>query len=132
MKKIFYILIFLFCIIPINIGAIKADYVDKLSDAMGIEVEENKVNLYLFKDKTCPHCKKETEWLKSIEGDYKDYLNIYYFELNGNQENQEKYFIATETMNVNTNSIPFTVIGEKTFVGFSDTIKSNIENTIKD
>ena len=132
MKKVFYIIIFLFCIIPINIGAIKADYVDKLSDAMGIEVEENKVNLYLFKDKTCPHCKKETEWLKSIEGDYKDYLNIYYFELNGNKENQEKYFIATETMNVNTNSIPFTVIGEKTFVGFSDTIKSNIENTIKD
>ena len=132
MKKVFYIIIFLFCIIPINIGAIKADYVDKLSDTIGIEVEENKVNLYLFKDKTCPHCKKETEWLKSIESDYKDYLNIYYFELNGNKENQEKYFIATETMNVNTNSIPFTVIGEKTFVGFSDTIKSNIENAIKD
>ena len=132
MKRILYTLILLLCIIPINIGAIKADYEDKLSDAIGIEVEENKVNLYLFKDKTCPHCKKETEWLKSIESDYKDYLNIYYFELNGNKENQEKYFIATETMNINTTSIPFTVIGEKTFVGFSDTIKSNIENTIKD
>ena len=35
-------------------------------------------------------------------------------------------------MGINTNSIPFTIIGERTFIGFSDTISSNMENTIKD
>ena len=131
MKKLKYFILLLLCIIPISVSALTEDYKDKLSEALGVEITENKINLYLFRGEGCPHCKKEEEWLKKIKKTYKDYLNVYDFEVWYSKENQEKYVTATEIMEINTNSIPFTIVGEKTFVGFSDTIKNNIENAIK-
>ena len=132
MRKIKYLLLLLLCIIPIQVNAIKADYEDKLYDVVDVVKEENKINLYLFRGEGCPHCKNEEKWLKQIKEKYGDYLNIYDFEVWYNEENQGKYIKATERMEINTNSIPFTIIGKKTFVGFSDTIQDNIEKTIKD
>ena len=131
MKKLLYIFVLLICIIPIGVKAIAEDYVDKLYEVVGVETESDKINLYLFRGEGCPHCKKEKEWLKTIEKKYGDYLNIYEYEVWYNKENQEKYVKATEVLEFNTNSIPFTIIGDKKFVGFSDTIKSSIEDTIK-
>ena len=132
MRKIKYLLLLLLCIIPIQVNAIKADYEDKLYDVVDVIKEENKINLYLFRGEGCPHCKNEEKWLKQIKEKYGDYLNVYDFEVWYNEENQGKYIKATERMEINTNSIPFTIIGKKTFVGFSDTIQDNIEKTIKD
>lgn len=132
MRKIKYLLLLLLCIIPIQVNAIKADYEDKLYDVVDVVKEENKINLYLFRGEGCPHCKNEEKWLKQIKEKYGDYLNVYDFEVWYNEENQGKYIKATERMEINTNSIPFTIIGKKTFVGFSDTIQDNIEKTIKD
>lgn len=132
MKKIFYLLFTILFLLPININAVSTDYQDKLSEALNVEQSDNKINLYFFRGEGCPHCKKEEEWLIEIKEKYKDYLNVYDFEVWYNKENQEKYITATEIMDVNTNSIPFNIIGEKTFVGFSDAIKENIENAIKD
>ena len=131
MKKLKYLVLLLLCIIPISVNALTTDYKDKLSDALGVEITENKINLYLFRGEGCPHCRKEEEWLKEIKKKYEDYLNVYDFEVWYSKENQEKYVTATEIMEINTNSIPFTIVGEKTFVGFSDTIKNNIERAIK-
>ena len=131
MKKLKYLVLLLLCIIPNSVNALTTDYKDKLSDALGVEITENKINLYLFRGEGCPHCRKEEEWLKEIKKKYEDYLNVYDFEVWYSKENQEKYVTATEIMEINTNSIPFTIVGEKTFVGFSDTIKNNIERAIK-
>ena len=131
MRKIKYLLLLLLCIIPISINALSNDYKDNLHDIVNVDVEEDKINLYLFRGEGCPHCKAEEKWLNEIKKKYGDYLNIYDFEVWYSEENQEKYIEATERMNINTNSIPFTIIGDRTFVGFSDTISSNIENTIK-
>ena len=132
MKKILYTLILLLCIIPISVSALKDTYIDKLYDVVGVEKEEDKINLYLFRGEGCPHCKKEEEWLQEIKKKYKDYLNVYDFEVWYSKINQQKYMDAAERMEINTDSIPFTIIGEKTFVGFSDTIKYNIEKAIKE
>ncbi len=131
MKKLKYLVLLLLCIIPISVNALTTDYKDKLGDALGVEITENKINLYLFRGEGCPHCRKEEEWLEEIKKKYEDYLNVYDFEVWYSKENQEKYVTATEIMEINTNSIPFTIVGEKTFVGFSDTLKNNIERAIK-
>ena len=131
MKKLKYFILLLLCIIPISVNALTNDYKDKLGDALGVEITENKINLYLFRGEGCPHCRKEEEWLEEIKKKYEDYLNVYDFEVWYSKENQEKYVTATEIMEINTNSIPFTIVGEKTFVGFSDTLKNNIERAIK-
>ena len=131
MKKFKIILLLLLCIIPVSVKGLIDEYEDKLHDVVNVEVEENKINLYLFRGEGCPHCKQEEEWLESIKDEYKDYLNIYDFEVWYNRDNQEKYMAATETLNFNTTAIPFTIVGDKKFVGFSTTTKDNIENAIK-
>ena len=131
MKKFKIILLLLLCIIPVSVKGLIDEYEDKLHDVVNVEVEENKINLYLFRGEGCPHCKQEEEWLESIKDEYKDYLNIYDFEVWYNRDNQEKYMAATETLNFNTTAIPFTIVGDKKFVGFSTTTKDTIENAIK-
>ncbi len=131
MKKITIILLLLLCIIPFNIKALSEDYEDKISDIVNVEVEEEKINLYLFRGEGCPHCRDEEKWLKQIKEKYKEYLNIYDFEVWYSKENQEKYFEVAERLEINTNSVPFTIIGEKAFVGYSSSISSNIEKAIK-
>lgn len=130
MRRLKFLLILLLCIIPIHVNALIDEYEDKIHDVVDVEVEENKINLYIFRGEGCPHCKAEMQWLESIKNQYKE-LNVYDFEVWYNEENIDKYIKVSEKLNVNTNSIPFTIIGEKTFIGFSDTIKDNIEKTIK-
>ena len=79
MKKFKIVLLLLLCIIPIGVKGLTDDYEDKLHDVVNVEVEEEKINLYLFRGEGCPHCKQEEEWLDSIKDKYKDYLNIYDF-----------------------------------------------------
>ncbi len=132
MKKIIYIVIALFFIFPLNIYAISDKYQDKIYNITDTEVEEDKINIYLFKGAECPHCAEEKEWLKKIEDDYKDYINIYEFEVWHNEENARILDNVKKEMKSTSNSVPFTVVGSYYFVGFSKTTASNIENRIKE
>ena len=131
-KKVLYLLTILLLLIPINIYAISDKYIDKVSEITETKIEDNKINLYLFKGAECPHCAEEKKWLKTIEEDYKDYINIYEFEVWHNEENARKLSQVKEKMKSTTNSVPFTVIGNYYFVGFSETTASNMENKIKE
>lgn len=131
-KKILYILTLLILIIPLNTYAISDKYKDKVAPITNTEVEENKINLYLFKGAECPHCAEEKEWLEQIKEDYKDYINIYEFEVWHNEDNAKMLDQVKIEMKSNSDSVPFTVIGNYYFVGFSKTVASNIENRIKE
>ena len=132
MKKKILIFIIILLLIPFNAYAISEKYTDKISEITGTETSADKINLYLFKGAECPHCKEELEWLTDIKEDYKDYLNVYEFEVWHNEENASFYEKAKEIMKSKTTSVPFTVIGKYYFVGFSDTTASSIENKIKE
>ena len=131
-KKLIYILTILIIIIPINTYAISKKYIDKVANITNTEIEENKINLYLFKGQECPHCAEEKEWLETMKEDYKEYLNIYEFEVWHNEENAKLLEKVKEEMQSNTSGVPFTVIGKYYYIGFSDTTASNIENKIKE
>ena len=132
MKKSILITIILLLLIPVNIYAISDKYIDKVSSITKTETEENKISLYLFKGAECPHCAEEKKWLETIKEDYKDYLNVYEFEVWHNEENAKYYEEVKEIMKSKTTSVPFTVVGKYYYIGFSDTTASNIENKIKE
>lgn len=103
MKK-FKLIIFSLCISLMFITNIKA--------------EENLVNLYLFYSNTCPHCEAEMELLEKLQEDY-DNLKIYKYEIS-EDENSLLLSKVSEMFNINVTGVPFTVIGEKTFFGYSE------------
>ena len=43
------------------------------------DIKAYNVDLYLFHSSTCPHCKEERKYLKTLEKKY-SYLNIHYYE----------------------------------------------------
>lgn len=132
-KQYFFLILFLsFGIFPLNIFALSENYVDRVSAITNTEVEEEKINLYLFRGEGCPHCAEEEEWLDVIKEDYKDYLNIYEFEVWNHPDNAKLMDEVKAEFKVTSTGVPFTVIGDNYFVGFSDTTSVNMENKIKE
>ena len=131
MKKLYYVLFLILCLIPLNIFAISDDYKDVVHNIVDKKVEEDKINIYFFRGEGCPHCAEEEKWFNEIMDEYKDYVNIYDFEVWHSKKNMNLLDKVKDKMGSNANGIPFTVIGEKYYVGFSDVTKSQMENKIK-
>ena len=132
MKKIILLLICLLIICsPFNVFAVSKDYVDKVADIVGVDIDNDKVNLYLFYGEECPHCEEEREWLKDIKEDYKKYLNVYEFEVWHSDDNSKNMETIKSIFNETSGSVPFTIIGDTEYVGYSNSISSILENKIK-
>ena len=131
-KKIILIIVMLLVFIPTKCLAISSSYIDKAADILGVEKEDKKINLYFFHGAECPHCEEERNWLDSIKEEYKDYLNIYYFEVWHNEDNANLMKQVQLEFNVNKNGVPLTIIGEKYYLGFSSVMGSSMENKIKE
>ena len=90
----------------------------------------NKIDLYLFHSKTCPHCKEEIKYLEELKKE-KSNVFIHLYEVTENKENSKLLKTIQNIMDEETNYVPFTIIGNKVYVGFSNNTKLKIENTIK-
>lgn len=133
MKNKLKLLLLLLVLIPFNIFAISKDYKDVVYNITKEKVDKDKINLYFFRMDGCPHCAEEEKWLENIKDKYGDYLNIYDYEIKNNKTNREYYYNVKKALNDEiTKSVPYTVIGETYFVGFSETVSEQIENKIKE
>ncbi len=88
------------------------------------------VNIYLFHSKDCAHCKQERAWLEEIEPDYGN-INIYEYEVTRDKDNSNLLDNVKKRFNTSTPYVPFTVVGDKYFVGFSEDTKSGIVTMIE-
>jgi len=79
------------------------------------------VNVYFFWGEGCPHCAKEELFLEKLEKKYPG-VKVYDFEVWENAQNRKLLIEAGEKLQTNTSGVPFTVVGNRYFVGFySDT-----------
>ena len=131
-KYIITIIALALLLIPINGYAISKDYIDRVADAVNVKVEKDKINLYLFYGKECPHCEEERAWLKKIKKDYKKYLNVYEFEVWHNKENKTKMEEIKAEFGEEKSGVPFTIIGDNEYVGYSEALSSMLEEIIKE
>ena len=131
-KKIFSLLLILVLLLPFSVLALTEDYQNKMASITNTEIEDGKVNFYLFKGEGCPHCADEEKWLQDIKKEYKDYVNFYEFEVWYDENNSKMMEEAKEIFDFSGPGVPFTVIGDKYYSGFSDSIGMMMENTIND
>ena len=108
----------------------KNDSVEIIEDNLLAEIkkENNKVNIYFFYRDTCHICSSEKEFFASIEEEYGKYYNLY--KLSANLY-QDLIFEIAEVFNDNVRGVPYTIIGDKSFVGFSENTKEEMLNAIK-
>ena len=131
-KKLIIFITILALFFPLNIFALSKSYQDVVSEITGTEVEEGKVNFYLFRGEGCPHCRDEEAWLRNIKEDYKDYVNFYDFEVWYDENNAKMMDQVKEKLGVTQKGVPFTVIGDDYFVGYSDSYSELMEKTLKE
>lgn len=95
-------------------------------------IAENKVDLYLFYSKSCPHCRAERLFLSSIKDDYPE-LRIHEYEIS-DRENAILLNKMCEAYNTKPLGVPMTFIGDRYIIGFGDrwTTGKEIENAIKE
>ena len=130
MKKIIKFILFLLLIIPTSTLALSKAYNDYVEKYYNIKNDE-KVNIYLFYSKICPHCQKEEKYFETLKEKYQDKINIYTYEVTENKTNNEIMKSLKKELKENSQGVPFTIIGSKTFLGYDESLNERIENTIE-
>lgn len=131
MKKYFklFLLTFIILFIPCIVNAKATDYKDQVYDIVG-EEESSKVTVYLFYSSTCVHCKAENAFLDDVASNYGDKIDIKRYEVTGSIVNSNYMDAAKAKVGSTSAGVPFTIIGDKYYVGYSESIGKTMENTI--
>lgn len=90
---------------------------------------ENKVIIYEFYGKGCPHCTKLNKWLEEIKPKYPQ-LEVVQHEVYKNSTNRKMFQKMAKAYGKNSGGVPSIFIGEKNIVGFSPQIGEKIEAKI--
>ena len=102
---------------------------------------DDKLNIYLFYGKECPHCENELKFFKNIDSEYKSIYNFYKFEVWHNENTaelrkrvidklvEEGYVTGTEDRPLESyyKSVPCLIIGNEVLIGYS----TNSDDVIK-
>ena len=97
-----------------------------------VTYDAEKVNIYFFWGDGCPRCEAEWEFWQSIEMEYGDYFTLNAFEVWHNDENAELMETFAAAMGDQLTGVPYTVIGESTFKGFSEDFEAGMLEAIKE
>lgn len=105
----------------------------KLTDMTenNISYSKEKINIYLFYGEGCPHCEELKNYLNSLDNKEKSYFDIYTFEVWNNSTNQQFMKDSAKFLNKEVSGVPFLIIGNKTFEGYSESMNAKIEKTIE-
>lgn len=96
------------------------------ADLSNYEDSEDKINVYIFRGSSCPHCLDEVTWLADNYQDFKDYVNIVTYEVWNNNSNSKLMNVVAKYLKKNVSGVPFTIVGDQTFSGFSEELGASI------
>lgn len=116
---------------PITSNALSNDYKDVLSSVINVESNKDKVTIYFFHGDGCPHCAEENIKLNELLKKYSKDIEIKKYEVWNSSFNNNLMLKAKEYFSVNQSGVPFTVIGDKYFLGYNGTIGREIEESIQ-
>jgi thiol-disulfide isomerase/thioredoxin len=87
------------------------------------------VELILFWGDGCPHCAAEHEWLEEAKEKYPN-LVVTEYEVWFDEGNRELLAKTAEEMGFEPSGVPVTIIGGRHWIGFSDSVRAQLELTI--
>lgn len=96
-----------------------------------------KVNVYLFKSSTCPHCEQAMTFFSELAEDeeFSKYFQLVPFETNGTtdeiKENVNLAQKVSKYFGSDFESVPLIVIGDKRFEGYASSLNDQIKERIK-
>lgn len=95
-----------------------------------VSADEKMLRVYLFHQESCPHCKKEIQYLEELKNEYSN-LDVVTYEVSQNVMNYNFMNRVIDKTGIVTNGqVPFTIIGTDYYIGFEDHVKKSIKDSI--
>ncbi len=92
---------------------------------------DTKPNVYFFWGDGCGHCENLKEFINDLPLEYKELFTFNSFEIWYNDDNKELMIEIGEHFEEEVNSIPYLVIGDKTFSGYAPIYDEEIMSAIE-
>ena len=105
--------------------------VNKNAKYSDITFSKDKTNVYFFWGDGCGYCEKEMQFWNKIQNEYGDLYNLYALEVWSDEKHSQLLEEVGETLNKEITGVPFTIIGDETFSGFSASMEDNMIAAIK-
>ena len=86
-----------------------------------IKPSKDKLNIYIFWGDGCPHCKYLAEFLGEKQSEIGDKISLYTFEVWKDKNNLAFLKSFGKFLGENPKGVPYIIIGNKTYSGFSET-----------
>lgn len=95
---------------------------------------KDKINVYLFRRNGCGFCEQAIEFFTSLgeDSEYKNYFNLVQKEVSTDADNAATMNKVAGVLGVELKGVPFIVIGEKYFEGYTSAWNDNFKKAIKD
>lgn len=125
MKKFRFLLILVVSILvlPLFVNAeVKPD--------VDFDYDSDLVPIYFFRGEGCPHCAEAEEWFASVNDQIKNKAVLVGYETWGNEDNAKLLEQVGEVMKQDVEGVPYIVIGNKSWSGFSKDYENDILETI--
>ena len=87
---------------------------------------KEKVNVYIFRGDGCPHCENALEFLNGLEESEKEKFNLIQYEVWNDSKNKTLMTKVANKLGETTTSVPYIIIGKKSFNGYDEEIGKSI------
>ena len=87
--------------------------------------------VYLFYGQSCGYCQKFLEFLNSIIPEYGKYFKVVGYEVWSNSANSDLMDKAAKILDESADGVPFIVIGDQVFTGYSSSYDDKLKSAIK-
>lgn len=92
---------------------------------------QNRIIIHFFRGEGCPHCEEEKRFLDALKRSSPQ-LEIREYEVWYNRENAGMMAAMLRKYGMKPTGVPVTIIGDRTFSGFTDQTKGEIAQAISD
>ena len=101
--------------------------------AVPCQAEAKTVNVYFFRSNSCGYCAAAKEFFETLKEDeeYKDLFEIKDFEVSSTK-NSNLMYDAAEIMGDTLRGVPYIVIGDESWNGYSSTYDEDLKEKIKE
>ena len=93
---------------------------------------DKQVTIYLFRGHGCGYCRNFLTFLNSITDEYGKYFKVVGFEVWQDQENSKLLDKISTFMGSAAGGVPYIIIGDRVFPGYSENYDEDIKKTLKE
>lgn len=101
-------------------------------DLSSYKESDEQIPIYLFYGDGCAYCNKFLTFINSIIPEYGKYFKVVGYEVWNNSDNSKLMNTVANFLGENANGVPFYIIGDQAFVGYSSSSDENIKKAITD